>query len=147
MQGYSWTANRSGLPGNQQSYFDFSGHRPNVLDRRAISPILLAACLDEARSIRMWQALQMTQREAFRVSPQYGQAMAWETITPATMGTDGPTIVDKPGGLNNASAYIGLVPERKIGIVILANRGDAPSLRSGPQHILPALSRMWVSGL
>jgi beta-lactamase class C len=68
--------------------------------------------------------------------------MAWETI-----GTDGPTIVDKPGGLNNASAYIGLVPERKIGIVILANRGDVHPFEAARSTILPALSRMWVSGL
>lgn len=56
----------------------------------------------------------MTQREAFRVDAQYAQAMAWEI---STLG--GPTIVDKPGGMNNASAYVGLVPQQKIAIVIL----------------------------
>ena len=35
-----------------------------------------------------------------------------------------PTIVEKYGGLNNASAYIGMVPDRKLGIVILGNRGN-----------------------
>jgi beta-lactamase class C len=28
------------------------------------------------------------------------------------------------GGLNNASAYIGMMPTRKLGIVILSNRGN-----------------------
>jgi beta-lactamase class C len=105
--------------------------------------LLLAACLDDgAVDPQLWDALQMTQREAFRVGPQAGQAMAWETI-----GSDGPTIVDKPGGLNNASAYIGLVPERRIGIVILANRGDLHPFEAARSTILPALSRLWVSSL
>ena len=34
------------------------------------------------------------------------------------------TIVDKYGGMNNASAYIGLIPERKIGVIILTGDGD-----------------------
>ena len=35
-----------------------------------------------------------------------------------------PVIVEKYGGLNNASAYIGMMPSRKLGIVILGNRGN-----------------------
>jgi beta-lactamase class C len=142
VQGYSQSGEPIGLPGNQQSYFDFSGTGQMFSTARDLS-LLLAACLDDgAVSPQVWDALQMTQREAFRVGPQSGQAMAWETI-----GTDGPTIVDKPGGLNNASAYIGLVPERKIGIVILANRGDVHPFEAARSTILPALSRMWISRL
>jgi beta-lactamase class C len=37
---------------------------------------------------------------------------------------EGPSIIEKYGGLNNASAYIGLMPSRKLGIVILGNRGN-----------------------
>jgi beta-lactamase class C len=36
----------------------------------------------------------------------------------------GPAIVEKYGGLNNASAYIGFMPSRALGIVILGNRGN-----------------------
>jgi beta-lactamase class C len=142
VQGYSQTGEPIGLPGNQQGYFDFSGTGQMFSTARDLS-LLLAACLDDgAVDPQLWDALQMTQREAFRVGPQAGQAMAWETI-----GTDGPTIVDKPGGLNNASAYIGLVPERRIGIVILANRGDLHPFEAARSTILPALSRLWVSSL
>jgi beta-lactamase class C len=142
VQGYSQNGEPIGLPGNQQGYFDFSGTGQMFSTARDLS-VLLAACLDDGSvSPHLWDALQMTQREAFRVGPQAGQAMAWETI-----GTDGPTIVDKPGGLNNASAYIGLVPERRIGIVILANRGDMHPFEAARSTILPALSRMWVSSL
>jgi beta-lactamase class C len=147
VQGYSYAGSPIGLPGDQQGYFDFSGTGQMFSTARDLAT-LLAACLDDgAVDPQLWDALQMTQREAFRIGPQAGQALAWETITPATIGTDGPTIVDKPGGLNNASAYIGLVPERKIGIVILANRGDVHPFEMARSTILPALSRMWVSRL
>jgi beta-lactamase class C len=85
-------------------------------------------------------ALQMTQREMFRVSPVYGQAMAWETIN-----VDGVGVLDKPGGLNNASAYVGLVPARKIGVLLLANRGEFPH-EIARNHVLPALARMAGAG-
>lgn len=146
VQGYSLHGEPIGLPGNQQSYFDFPGTGQMFSSARDLA-ILLAACLGErpvvspaigavaARELR--EALQLTQREEFRVSPQYGQAMAWEIESPF-----GVTIVDKPGGLDNASAYIGLVPERKIGLVILANRGDVHPFETARSTILPELARL-----
>ena len=50
-------------------------------------------------------------------------------------------IVDKPGGLNNASAYIGLVPAQRIGVVLLANRGEFPH-EIVRYRVLPALARL-----
>jgi beta-lactamase class C len=61
--------------------------------------------------------------------------MAWEDIDLGEVA-----IVDKPGGLNNASAYVGLVPARRIGLLLLANRGEF-SHEIGRYHILPALAR------
>ena len=72
----------------------------------------------------------------FHVSRQFGQAMAWENVD-----VNGVGIVDKPAGLNNASAYIGLVPARKIGVLLLANRGEF-STEIARYRILPALSRL-----
>ena len=91
--------------------------------------------VDVKAGIEHRDALQMTQREAFAVSEKYGQAMAWENIH-----LDGVEVVDKPGGLNNASAYIGLVPARGIGIVLLANRGNFPH-ENARYQVLPALAR------
>ena len=54
---------------------------------------------------------------------------------------DGATVIDKPGGLNNASAYIGLVPARRFGIVLLAHRGDYPH-EIARYRISPALARL-----
>lgn len=78
----------------------------------------------------------MTMRESFRVDAKFGQAMAWEHVR-----LDGVTVIDKPGGLNNASAYVGLVPARRLGIVLLANRGEYPH-EIARYRILPALARL-----
>jgi beta-lactamase class C len=77
----------------------------------------------------------MTQHETFVVSEKFGQAMAWETVH-----LNDVDIVDKPGGLNNASAYVGLVPAHKIGIVLLANSGNFPH-EIARYRVLPELAR------
>jgi beta-lactamase class C len=142
VQGYSLHGEPIGLPGNQQSYFDFPGTGQMFSSARDLA-ILLAVCLGErplsgaASGRELREALQLTQREEFRVSAQYAQAMAWEIESPF-----GVTIVDKPGGLDNASAYIGLVPERKIGLVILANRGDVHPFAMARSTILPELAQL-----
>ena len=50
------------------------------------------------------------------------------------------TIVDKYGGMNNASVYIGLIPERKVGVVILGNRG-CMAVEDVGRRIILALAR------
>ena len=125
-----------GPPGNQQSYYDFPGTGQIFSSARDLA-IFVAACLDGGTADpQLREALRMTQREMFHVSQQFGQAMAWENVD-----VNGVSIVDKPAGLNNASAYIGLVPARKIGVLLLANRGDFPH-EIARYRILPALSRL-----
>jgi beta-lactamase class C len=137
VQGYARDGEAIGLPGNQQSYFDFPGTGQMFSTAHDLAR-LLAACLGEKQiDPQLRQALLATQREEFRVSPQYGQAMAWEIESPF-----GVTIVDKPGGLDNASAYVGLVPDRKIGIAILVNRGDVHPFEIARSTILPELARL-----
>jgi beta-lactamase class C len=135
VQGFSDQGVPIGPPGNQQSYFDFPGTGQIFSTARDLS-IFVAACLDgKVSDPQLHEALKMIQRQRFEVSPKFGQAMAWENVH-----LDGVNIVDKPGGLNNASAYIGLVPKRNIGIVLLANRGDFPH-ENARYEVLPALSR------
>jgi beta-lactamase class C len=137
VQGYSRDGEQIGLPGNQQGYFDFPGTGQMFSSAHDLA-ILLAACLGERQmDPQLRAALQMTQRETFRVGAQFGQAMAWEIENPL-----GVTVVDKPGGLDNASAYIGLVPDRKVGVVILANRGDVHPFEVARSTILPELARL-----
>jgi beta-lactamase class C len=142
VQGYARDGEAIGLPGNQQSYFDFPGTGQMFSTAHDLAR-LLAACLGEKQiDPQLRQALLATQREEYRISPQYGQAiygqaMAWEIESPF-----GVTVVDKPGGLDNASAYLGLVPDRKIGIAILVNRGDVHPFEIARSTILPELARL-----
>jgi beta-lactamase class C len=82
--------------------------------------LFLAANLGETpveRSLR--EAMALAHQGVLRIGPHNRQAMAWEIIS-----SKGPAIVEKYGGLNNASAYIGMMPSRRFGIVILGNRGN-----------------------
>lgn len=135
VQGYSDQGMLIGPQGNQQSYFDFPGAGQMFSTARDLA-IFLAACLDgKVNDPQLSEALRMAQHESFRVGAKFGQAMAWENVH-----LGGVDIVDKPGGLNNASAYIGLVPAQKIGIVLLANRGEFPH-ENARYEVLPALAR------
>jgi beta-lactamase class C len=136
VQGYSDQGTPIGAPGNQQGYFDFPGTGQMLSSARDLA-IFMAACIDgKVADPQLREALRMTQRQMFRVNGEFGQAMAWENVDLVGIG-----IVDKPGGLNNASAYMGLVPARKIGILLLANRGEFP-YEIARYRILPALSRL-----
>ncbi|MCK1335446.1 serine hydrolase [Bradyrhizobium sp. 38] len=139
VQGYSDQGMTIGPIGDQQSYFDFPGTGQMFSSPRDLATFV-AACVD-GRSIdpHLREALWMTQHEIFRIDEKFGQGMAWETVR-----LPGVTVVDKPGGLNNASGYIGLVPARRIGIVLLANRGEYPH-EIARYKILPALARLVAS--
>ena len=138
-QGYSDQGMPIGPPGNVQSYFDSPGTGQMFSSARDLA-IFVAACAD-GRSIEpeLREAIRMTQRESFRVDEKFGQAMAWETVH-----LDGVTVVDKPGGLDNASGYLGLVPARRLGILLLANRGEYPH-EIARYKILPTLARLVAS--
>jgi beta-lactamase class C len=134
VQGYSDTGTAIGPPGNQQSYYDFPGTGQMFSSAHDLAAFL-AACIDGAAiDPQLRQALQMTQRERFHVSEKFGQAMAWENVHLTDVD-----IVDKPAGLNNATAYLGLVPAHKAGIVLLANRGDFP-YEIARYRVLPELA-------
>ena len=136
VQGYSDDGTPIGPPGNQQSYYDFPGNGQMFSSARDLA-IFLAACLGGgAVDPQLREALQITQREMFHFNEKFGQAMAWENVD-----VDGVGVVDKPGGLNNASAYVGFVPDHKVGVILLVNRGDFGH-EIARYRVLPALSRL-----
>jgi beta-lactamase class C len=137
VQGYAFDGKAIGPPGNQQSYFDFPGTGQMFSSARDLAVLVSASLGEGSIDPLLRDALQMTQDQAFRVDAHYAQAMAWEINT-----MQGTTIVDKPGGLNNASAYVGLVPERHLGIVILSNRGDIHPYEAARSTILPNLAKL-----
>jgi len=51
-----------------------------------------------------------------------------------------PPVIEKNAGLNNTSGYIGMVAAKRLGIVILANRGSQDAAALG-RRILTELAR------
>jgi beta-lactamase class C len=119
VQGYAEDGTPLGEPGIRESYYHWPGTGQMYSSTRDMA-IFLAANLGELpieRSLR--EAMASAQHGVVTIGPGSRQALAWEVSF-----ADAPTIVEKYGGLRNASAYIGMMPRRHLGIVILGNRGN-----------------------
>jgi beta-lactamase class C len=127
VQGYSKDGEPVGHPGNLQGYYVWFGAGQMYSTARDLS-VFLDACLGELPEHQsLYEAVKDAQQVVLPVRDEdFEQALAWEVRRMTT-----PTIVDKFGGLDNASAYIGMLPERKIGIVMLGNRGGMNIVEAG----------------
>jgi beta-lactamase class C len=119
VEGYDPDGNAVGEPGDQQGYYHWPGTSQMYSSARDMA-VFLAANLGELPVDRSLQeAMALAQQSILAIGPRNRQALAWEIV----LG-EGPTIVEKYGGLDNASSYIGMMVSRKLGIVILGNRGN-----------------------
>jgi len=75
------------------------------------------------------------QQPVFTASPRLKLGLAWQNVSSGNL-----RILDKNGGLNNTSNYIGFALQRKLGVVILVNRGKQHATGIGRQ-ILHALAQ------
>ncbi len=140
VQGYGPNGNAVGFPGAVQGAFDWPGAGQIYSSARDMA-VFLAANLGELADQPLLQgAMAFAQKGIFSVTPRFTQALAWQIIAQEDI-----TIIDKNGGLNNTSTYVGFVPRKKIGVVILSNRGREPATRVGRQ-ILYELAEV-MSGL
>jgi len=98
--------------------------------------VFLAAQLGElSEPPALRDAVQLAQTEVPMASDpedpmQHKQAQAWE------LRQDPSMVVDKNGALNNTSSYIGIVPDKQVGTVILTNRGDQYVAKVGRRILL-----------
>jgi beta-lactamase class C len=119
VQGYGRNGEPIGLPGDQQTHYDFAGTGQMFSSARDLG-VFLAANLDEMpMDPALQQAMQSTRQGVFQISGQILQGLAWEVNDYQVA-----VVVDKPGGINNSSTYIGLVPRHRLGLVLLINRGE-----------------------
>jgi beta-lactamase class C len=119
VQGYGDDGAPIGEPGDQQGYYHWPGTSQMYSSARDMA-VFLAANIGELpidRSLR--EAIKLAHQGIFTIDRRNQQALAWEVI----VGGE-PTIVEKYGGLNNASAYISMMPSRKLGVMILGNRAN-----------------------
>ena len=78
-------------------------------------------------------AMQFAQKEDFKVNDYMTLGLGWQRIK-----TNGLLIIDKNGDFPGFSTYIGMVPEKKAGVVVLINKSNAKSTEIG-QRILITL--------
>jgi beta-lactamase class C len=134
VQGYSNEGVPIGAPGDLQGYYHWLGTGQMYSSARDMAVFLMANLGELPDREPLQEAMRRAQRSTFPTGRGVYQALAWE------VRKGEQTIVDKYGGMNNASAYIGLIPERKIGVVILVNRGSMPVTDAG-RGIILALAR------
>jgi beta-lactamase class C len=126
VQGYSEDGMAIGRPGDQQTYYDWPGTGQMYSSARDLAVFLDANMGDGRIASPLARAMALAQAPALTTGPRSAQALAWEIDTTAA-----PTLIDKNGGLNNTSAYMGMMPDRRLGIVVLSNRGGIDVAQAG----------------
>ncbi|HWF95309.1 MAG TPA: serine hydrolase [Xanthobacteraceae bacterium] len=141
VQGYSTDGTPAGAPGDVQGYYLWLGTGQMYASARDLAVFLTANLGELPDQAVLQEAMRRAQQGAFPIDERTDQALAWEVHRGQETGpkTGHETIVDKFGGMDNASAYIGLMRERKVGIVILGNRGNMAVWETG-RAILSALA-------
>lgn len=135
VQGYSPAGRPIGRPGEEQGIFKWPGAGQIYSSSRDMATFLSANMGELANHGPMENAMALSQQPVFTANPHFKQGLAWQVVTSGDL-----TIIDKNGGLNNTSTYIGFTPQRKLGVVILVNRGKQHATGIGRQ-ILHALAQ------
>jgi len=118
VQGYSEEGEAIGVRGDVQGYYHWPGTAQMYSSARDMARFL-AANLGELPIDRALQAaMQDAQRGIFPMGRRVTQGLAWE------VDHGPPLLIEKNGGLNNTTSYIGMMPGEKLGILILSNRGS-----------------------
>jgi beta-lactamase class C len=135
VQGYSAEGKPIGAPGDQQTYYDWAGTGQMFASARDLAHFVLANMGAASAPAELSTAMKVTHRPLVTIAPGHAQALAWEVNTAME-----PYIVEKNGGLNNASSYMAFMPSQGLGIVVLSNRGDQDVAEAG-RRIFRALAR------
>jgi beta-lactamase class C len=130
VQGYDENGRPIGKPGNIQGYYLWPGTGQMFSSARDMA-VFLAANLGELTNQNdLEDAMSLSHQAIFPISRNNAQGLAWEINFNAT------PIVEKNGGLNNSSTYIGMIPSAKIGVIILTNRGNQNPAEIGRRILL-----------
>jgi beta-lactamase class C len=78
VQGYGGDGAPIGVPGNQQSYYEFPGTGQVFSSARDLAVLLAANLGDIPVEPGLAAAIQLAQKPVFRFAPQNQQALAWE---------------------------------------------------------------------
>jgi beta-lactamase class C len=130
VQGYSPTGSPIGRPGMEGGTFQWPGSGQIYSPARDMATFLVANLGELPNHQPIENAVPLAQQTVFTVGPRSKLGLAWQNVSAGNF-----TIIDKNGGLPNTSTYIGFAPQRKLGIVILVNRGKQHATGIGRQII------------
>ena len=135
VQGYGANGRPIGPPGQESGNFAWPGAGQIYSSARDMATFLAANMGELSGHGPMENAMTLAQEPVFTVNAHLKLGLAWQNVTGGNL-----RILDKNGGLNNTSTYIGFAAQQKIGIVILVNRGKQHATGIGRQ-ILHALAQ------
>ncbi len=135
VQGYGQMGKPIGWPGEELGTFKWPGSGQIYSSSRDMATFLAANLGELPSHGPIENVMAFAHQGVFTVSPRLTIGLAWQIVTAGNF-----TIIDKNGGLNNTSTYIGFAPQGKLGVVILVNRGKQHATGIGRQ-ILHALAQ------
>src|SRR5438876_1322874 len=130
VQGYGQMGKPIGKPGEELGTFRWPGSGQIYSSSRDMATFLAANLGEVPGHGPIENAMAFAHQGVFTVSPRLTIGLAWQIVSAGNF-----TITDKNGGLNNTSTYIGLAPQKKLGVVILVNRGKQHATGIGRQII------------
>jgi beta-lactamase class C len=129
VQNHDENGRRVGKPGNVQSFYHWAGTGQMFSSARDMATFLAAQLGEVTEPAILPEAVALAQKP-ITATPNFLQALGWEVRRGAL------TMVDKNGALDNTSSYIGLAPDRHIGLMIMSNRGDQYVAKVGRRTLL-----------
>src|SRR5438034_1087623 len=110
VQGYGPMGKPVGKPGEEGGTFDWPGSGQIYSSSRDMDTFLAANLGEVPGHGPIENAMAFTYQGVFTVSPRLTIGLAWQIVSAGNF-----TIIDKNGGLNNTSTYIGFAPAEKTG--------------------------------
>jgi CubicO group peptidase (beta-lactamase class C family) len=102
----------------RQSYYQWPGTAQMYSSARDLARFLAANLGELPIDPVLHAAIQDAHHGIFPMSRRVTQGLAWE------VDRGPPLIIEKNGGLNNTTTYMGMMPGEKLGVVILSNLGS-----------------------
>jgi beta-lactamase class C len=130
VQGYNPSGRSLGRPGMEGGTFQWPGSGQIYSSSRDMATFLAANLGDLPGHGPIENAMAFAHQGIFTVGPRLTIGLAWQIVSAGNF-----TIIDKNGGLNNTSTYIGFAPQKELGVVILVNRGRQKPTVYGRQII------------
>jgi beta-lactamase class C len=130
VQGYNPSGRPAGRPGMEGGTFQWPGSGQIYSSSRDMATFLAANLGELSGHAPIQNAMAFAHQGVFTVSQRLTIGLAWQIVSAGNF-----IIIDKNGGLNNTSTYIGFAPQRKLGVVILVNRGKQHATGIGRQII------------